>query len=283
MRSSTTDPTTSHGAACMVTQFADEIWRKINGASRFSVSNYGRVRRDEKIYRCAPGLLSIHAGQFGYLKVSLVADDGRYLTRLVHRLVAEAFIPNPERKPVVRHLDGSPSNTRVGNLAWGTHKENVHDSISHGTQVRGSRQHLSKLTEMDVRSIKIEFMGGAASITALAVKHGISETSMGDILSGRTWRHVEPVGDLAGIIQRERHGFMGGKKTSRYTGVSLDRASGKWIASIRLNGKRKHVGEFHLEDDAAAAVAAARNGEVRPTNEARKTESGRSERVWELV
>lgn len=45
----------------------------------------------------------------------------------------------------------------------------------------------------------------------------------------------------------------------------------------------KAVGGSNLEDDAAAAVAAARNGEVRPTNEARKTESGRSERVWELV
>ena len=62
----------------------------------------------------------------GYKKVELMTN-GRYTRRqfFVHRLVAEAFIPNPDNKPHVNHIDGNPSNNNVDNLEWCTPSENL--------------------------------------------------------------------------------------------------------------------------------------------------------------
>jgi hypothetical protein len=61
----------------------------------------------------------------GYLYVNIGKDREFRRHLLVHRLVASAFIPNPERKPEVNHKDGNPANNRVDNLEWATHAENL--------------------------------------------------------------------------------------------------------------------------------------------------------------
>ena len=66
-----------------------------------------------------------------YAKVSL-SIDGEVHQWLVHRLVAVAFLPNPEGKLEVNHKDGDPLHNDVANLEWSTHKENLHHAISTG-------------------------------------------------------------------------------------------------------------------------------------------------------
>jgi|SRR5690554_901147 len=65
----------------------------------------------------------------GYLKVSLVSQDGRRMYASVHRLVAEAFIPNPLNKPYVNHKDGDKINNKVTNLEWCTPTENMRHAV----------------------------------------------------------------------------------------------------------------------------------------------------------
>lgn len=75
---------------------------------------------------------SIHSKKFlkprkdkdGYLLINLYKDKKQY-TRKVHRLVAEAFLPNPEGKSDVNHIDCQRDNNSVANLEWMTHRENV--------------------------------------------------------------------------------------------------------------------------------------------------------------
>lgn len=67
----------------------------------------------------------------GYKVVSLWADEKMY-SKKVHRLVAEAFIPNPENKPTVNHKDGNKDNNSVTNLEWATHQENIDHAIQTG-------------------------------------------------------------------------------------------------------------------------------------------------------
>ena len=72
-------------------------------------------------------------------KTVILSKNGKVKMHLVHRLVAEAFIPNPNNLPVVHHIDENPQNNTVSNLQWCTQKENVHHTIAagkHGTMNR---------------------------------------------------------------------------------------------------------------------------------------------------
>ena len=72
-----------------------------------------------------PRILALIDHGNGYLYVTLHRDDGSKKNQYVHRLVAEAFAPNPEQLPVVDHLDGDKKNNSAANLEWVTQKENL--------------------------------------------------------------------------------------------------------------------------------------------------------------
>lgn len=90
-----------------------EEWRTVDEFPEYEVSNKGRVRKNEK-------LLSQTHDTSGYWMVSM-----RKTTRKVHRLVAKAFIPNPDNLPFVNHKDEDKGNPNVENLEWCTHIYNV--------------------------------------------------------------------------------------------------------------------------------------------------------------
>lgn len=68
----------------------------------------------------------------GYLRVSLTTENRRNISRIIHRLVAAAYIANPANKPAVNHKDGNKQNNHVSNLEWVTNKENTHHGWSLG-------------------------------------------------------------------------------------------------------------------------------------------------------
>jgi hypothetical protein len=97
-----------------------EEWKDINGyEGLYQVSNYGRVKnlKTGKILKQSPNTV-------GYLKVGL-SKEGKQKTLLVHRLVADAFIPNPDKKPHVDHADGNKENNCISNLGWVTLQDNL--------------------------------------------------------------------------------------------------------------------------------------------------------------
>lgn len=107
-----------------------EIWKDVVGYEEyFKVSSFGKVfsKRSNKI-------LKQHTRKDRRKTVStrLEGRDGPTLCFKVHRLVAEAFIPNPENKPQVNHKDGNPSNNNLSNLEWNTVSENVQHAFDTG-------------------------------------------------------------------------------------------------------------------------------------------------------
>ena len=92
----------------------EEVWKSVVGyEGYYEVSNLGRVRRvTNKNNLLVPNTLP-----YGYLQVCLSVNAVRKQHR-IHRLVAEAFLPNPNNLPIVNHKDWNPSNNRVDNLEW---------------------------------------------------------------------------------------------------------------------------------------------------------------------
>ena len=73
----------------------------------------------------------------GYKNLDTRHRDGK--VHAIHRLVAEKFIPNPEGKPCVNHIDSDPSNNHVDNLEWCTHKENTHHALMKGRLISNGK------------------------------------------------------------------------------------------------------------------------------------------------
>jgi HNH endonuclease len=136
-------------------------------------------------------------GPGGYLRVHLVAPDGRRVNRMVHRLVAQAFLgPQPEGTQT-RHLNGNKVDNRAANLAWGTAKENAADRERHGTTARGTSNGQARLTSADVVEIR-RLALGASSQRAIAARVGVDQKTVQRILSGEGWTHVRAITDAIG-------------------------------------------------------------------------------------
>lgn len=110
----------------------EERWKPIEGFEEFyEVSDHGRVRKIKQItvnrygssYSYKTKVLKGFKNNQGYWQVTLKAGEKRE-NPLIHRLVARAFIPNPENYPIVNHIDENPNNNNADNLEWCTYKYN---------------------------------------------------------------------------------------------------------------------------------------------------------------
>ena len=118
----------------------EEIWKDINGTNdKYKVSSYGRVKNKE-----TGSVLKQSRNNVGYLYVVI---NGK--SEAVHRLVCEAFIPNPEHKPEVNHLDEDKENNKSGNLSWVTHAENCNYGTRDARRVMNT-DHVKKAEKLMV-------------------------------------------------------------------------------------------------------------------------------------
>lgn len=116
-----------------------EIWKDIVGyEGRHQVSNYGRIKsldinlhkRDGKIEFRKGKILKASLSAFGYPQYCFSSSFGKRKLMRIHRVVAEAFIPNPDKKPFIDHINRIKTDNNVNNLRWCTGKENMNNPLT---------------------------------------------------------------------------------------------------------------------------------------------------------
>jgi hypothetical protein len=133
-----------------------ELWASIAGyEGRYEISSFGRVKSVARIVASAihPGgskwtkgrILKTHTWGAQYPGVVLVAADGSRRRRMVHRLVAEAFVPNPAGFGQINHMDADTFNARAENLEWCDQAANVKHAYHLGNRPTGAEHHFATL------------------------------------------------------------------------------------------------------------------------------------------
>lgn len=161
-----------------------EVFKTIEGTN-YLISNRGHVTNSITGYQ-----LKAANSWNGYLAVSLsMGARGLKKKEMVHRLVARAFIPNPENKPEVNHLDLDKENNAVSNLEWVTKQENMNHAKEKGAIVtfRGESNANSVFLDSDIKLIRT----AAISSKELADKFRVNVRTIQRIRSRESWKHIE--------------------------------------------------------------------------------------------
>lgn len=129
-------------------------------------------------------LRSIKQNQSGYYVVIL---DKK--TKMIHRLLAETFIPNPMNYPEVNHIDGNKTNNSISNLEWCTRKQNIQHAIKLGLLNVGEKNPNSKFTRKQINKIRKLSLSGISDIK-LAKMFNTSRSYIWYIKNNKAWNHT---------------------------------------------------------------------------------------------
>lgn len=159
------------------------IWKKVINNNNYEVSDTGIVRNSKG------DIMRPRTDRYGYLRLKLSnCKPAQYKT--VHRLVAEAFIPNNDNKPQVNHIDANRLNNNMDNLEWNTALENIHHvhKLKRNADVNGEKNPMSKLTSDDAWNIK--YWHSDLSTSFLAELYGVGNETVRRIRVGESWKDI---------------------------------------------------------------------------------------------
>jgi hypothetical protein len=193
-------------APATLTTPAVEVWKDIEGfEGYYEVSSHGRIRSVErdiverngnKIQHIKGRIRKQIMGTMGYYMLHL-NKDVHYKSCFVHRLVAEAFIPNPENKPEVNHIDSVRHHNNVNNLEWVTHSENMKHSYNKGINTEG----ITKYRESERKRVT----NGSETFVS------ISSAAEWLASCGRAKNKTSAIAGISAVIRNRRKTFGGYK------------------------------------------------------------------------
>lgn len=167
-----------------------EEWREVNGFDGiYKISNFGRVK-SHNIH--TQGKILKPRDYSDYDSVLIKSADGTCKKHMVHRLVAEAFIPNPDNLPEVNHKNGDKHDNNVENLEWCTHQQNVKHAynVLYLGCLKGEGCPTHKLTNEQVMQIYDLAKKKELTFTEIGKMFGVTRSVVTDIHIGKSWTHI---------------------------------------------------------------------------------------------
>lgn len=167
-----------------------EIWRDVEGyEGDYQVSNFARVK---SLRRKKTKIIKLDIIHTGYLRATFY-KDGKTKSHYVHVLVAKAFIPNPENKSDVNHINGVKTDNRVENLEWTTRSENIIHAFANGLSKKGCEHGRAKFTAEQVREIRRDCVPGdpERGFRAYAEKFNVNHKIVRDAYYRKSYKDVD--------------------------------------------------------------------------------------------
>jgi len=185
-----------------------EIWKDVVGYEGvYQVSSLGRVKSFQR-YPVVGRILKPGKTTAGYLQVVL-CRDGEQQHKLVHRLVAEAFLPRSPGNNEVNHKNGDKADNRVENLEWVTSSENRKHAIETLGTGLGSANGNSKLTDRKVHQIRKLYATGKHTLAELAKMFDVALSTIGRVVRGDSWAHTSGRCSQDNYARGEQNGTSG--------------------------------------------------------------------------
>ena len=127
----------------------------------------------------------------GYIGIQLYITKEKVKNYQLHRLIANAFIPNPDNKIYVNHIDSNRENNSLGNLEWVTFEENVKHGYELGyASNKGSNNGFSVLTEEQVLEMRRKRENDKLTYQQLAAQYNVSYGCVAGIIQRKNWKHI---------------------------------------------------------------------------------------------
>ena len=165
----------------------------------YEVSSFAKIRSVERFIvldthtylKKQKELTQFNDGR-GYLHVKLYDGKANPKSLTVHRIVAIAFVPNPNNLPEVNHIDGNKLNNYPENFEWTSRRDNIKHAYTFRDPAtyKGSGNKNSKLTEEKVLKIREEYKLLKTTYKELALKNNVGITLIGYIINNKVWNHI---------------------------------------------------------------------------------------------
>jgi hypothetical protein len=156
-------------------------WETIKDFNEYEVSTTGLVRSKSTNKLLTPSKL-----RNGYMNIKLY-QNFKQKNLLLHRVIAIAFIPNPDNRKTVNHKDSNRANNSLDNLEWSTQSANVIHGYTDGLHnTKGVKNGNSKLTAEQVLKIRED----QRSYPEIAIDYSIAPTTVGNIKNRYIWKHI---------------------------------------------------------------------------------------------
>lgn len=176
----------------------EEIWKDVQGyEGYYQVSNIGRVKSFSRKRIMPYGgirvypekILNPNKNRYGYI-TTVLTKNSISKTFTVHRLVAKAFLPNPENKHQVNHINGIKTDNHLENLEWVNQSENQFHAFNNKLQIsiKGEKHYASKLTEKQV--LEIKYGNFNISTYKIAKLYNVCQSAICSIKKNKTWKHL---------------------------------------------------------------------------------------------